>query len=150
MYVRVRIWGQGVKNVSFSENFAHVLNGWPLFKWRYWRMSSAHLNTHDNPRTSLVKNMKLLSGSWLILTLKIYYHEFFSLTSEIWEAISWFDWCCKLLAFHDWKVERISRSRRYLWSPANWPLKSFRMCTLWVDYRQAPCLWSTHAFVKVN
>ena len=27
-HVRVRIWG--VRNVSFSENFAYVLNGWPL------------------------------------------------------------------------------------------------------------------------
>ena len=24
---------QGVRNVSFSENFAYVLNGWPSSKW---------------------------------------------------------------------------------------------------------------------
>ena len=29
-YAHIRVPFQGVRNVSFSKNFAYVLNGWPL------------------------------------------------------------------------------------------------------------------------
>ena len=58
-------------------------------------------------------------------------------------------YCCKLPASHDWKVERILWSRRCLWSSANRLLKSFRLFTPWVHYRQALCLWSRQ-WIKIN
>ena len=42
---------QGVRNVSFSENFAYVLNGWPLKLIQIWNLER---------KTNLDKSMKSL------------------------------------------------------------------------------------------
>ena len=52
---------QGVRNVSFSENFGFVLNGWPLSRWIYYN------NVNHRWVSALFPDLSLFLVCFLVL-----------------------------------------------------------------------------------
>ena len=51
---------QGVRNVSFSENSAYVLNGWFLIDSRFWEISNTIIMNFKFTKIELSLNFKKL------------------------------------------------------------------------------------------